>query len=93
LAVAEIGVIDNAARSRTVVGDDGRTYVEIYEIDKEAPAFFPSTNPPGSAHYFAKVKLFRKDGIDLTYIASRSGYWIDGGCFEMDVNVPYRTDK
>lgn len=90
-ANADLGVIDNGARTRTTKGMDGHTYVEMYSIAEGdfLWSFVPSTIPPGNPHYNAKVTLYRKDGQNLIKIGERNGQWIDGGCFEMQVAVPY----
>ena len=86
-AVAELGAIDNIAKTRTVVGEDGLTYIEFYRITGDI--FYTPATRSAEAHYPAIVRLYRKDGENLIYINEREGWWINDGCFEMDIPVPY----
>lgn len=91
-AIAELGTIDNNAKTRTVVGSDGQIYVEFYTPHNRnglLSVTVPLTAPLGKPHYKADVVLYLKDGVNLIYVGKRDGEWIEGGCFEMEVAVPY----
>jgi hypothetical protein len=73
-------VVENVNREVRV---DGAAYVVTYGYRPSRVVSIPTTDPPGTPHYNARVTVRRLDANGPTQIGEpMDGTYVEGGCFE-----------